>query len=140
MCYNKSNKNKINNKRCFMDYPNIMPDFSKAIRSIENVTRDIPANYMWSDTQFEIIKNYIQEYESSLDRDHEVGLYLTNFGQSVIMRVTEITYEKSVLLIFKGYVNGRISTLIQHINQLNFLLTTIEKAPDTPARRIGFSN
>ncbi len=63
---------------------------------------------------------------------------LTNFGQSVLMNVTNITYEKSVLMIFKGYVNGRESTLIQHINQLNFLLTSVEKESDRPKRKIGF--
>jgi hypothetical protein len=65
---------------------------------------------------------------------------MTNFGQSIIMQVTEITHEYPVLLIFKGYVNGRYATLIQHINQLNFMLTSIEKEPDRPKRTIGFVN
>ena len=42
------------------------------------------------------------------------------------------------LTVFKGFVNGREATLIQHINQLNFMLTTIEKEPDRPKRQIGF--
>jgi hypothetical protein len=54
------------------------------------------------------------------------------------MQVTNITYEKSVLMIFKGFVNGREATLIQHINQLNFMLTSVEKEPDRPKRKIGF--
>ena len=74
-----------------------------------------------------------------MDDEHEVGVMLTNFGQSVLMSVTNITYEYSVLMVFKGFVNGRVATLIQHINQLNFLLTTIEKEPDRPKRRIGFN-
>ena len=100
---------------------------------------DMPNWYMWSDTQFEIIKEYVEEFEASLDSDHEVGVMLTNFGQSVLMQVTNITYEKSVLMVFKGIVNGREATLIQHINQLSFLLTTIEKEPDRPKRKIGFT-
>ena len=100
---------------------------------------DMPNWYMWSDTQFELIKKYIEEFETSLDAEHEVGVMLTNFGQSVLMQVTEIGYEKSVMLVFKGLVNGRPSTLIQHINQLNFLLTSVERAePEKPKRRIGF--
>lgn len=99
---------------------------------------DLPIQHMWSDTQFEIIKKHITEYEKTVDSEHEVAVWLTNFGQSILMQVTNITYEESVLLIFKGYVNGKMSTLIQHINQLNFLLTSVEKEPDRPKRNIGF--
>ncbi len=99
---------------------------------------DLPTHHMWSDTQFEIIKKYIQDFEMRLDTEHEVGLWLTSFGQSMLMQVTNITYEKSVLMIFKGYVNGNEATLIQHINQLNFLLTAIKKEPEKKRVPIGF--
>lgn len=99
---------------------------------------DMPHWYMWSDTQFEILKKHIMDFEAALDDEHEVGLLLTNFGQSVLMHVTDITYEKSVLMVFNGYVNGKQATLIQHISQLNFLLTTVENSPERPKRRIGF--
>lgn len=100
---------------------------------------EMPSWYMWSDTQFELIKKYIEEFEASLDTEHEVGVMLTNFGQSVVMQVTEIGYEESVMLVFKGYVNGKLSTLIQHINQLSFLLTSIDREePEKPKRKIGF--
>lgn len=116
-----------------------VPDYSSQLAAIDRVVADVPTRYMWSDTQFEIIKEYVEEFEASLDSDHEVGVMLTNFGQSVLMQVTNITYEKSVLMVFKGIVNSREATLIQHINQLSFLLTTIEKEPDRPKRKIGFT-
>ncbi len=115
-----------------------LPDFSAQAAAIEKITLDVPTRYMWSDTQFEIIREYIERFEASLDPEHEVGVMLTNFGQSILMQVTNITYEKSVLMIFKGFVNGREATLIQHINQLNFMLTSVEKEPDRPKRKIGF--
>ena len=99
---------------------------------------DSPVAHMWADEQFEILKRYIQDFEHSLDAEHEVGIMMTNFGQSVLMQVTQVTYEDPVLMVFKGYVNGREATLIQHINQLNFMLTTVEKEPDRPKRQIGF--
>ena len=102
-------------------------------------TPDLPHNHMWSDTQFELIKKHIVEFESDLDEDHEVGLMLTHFGQSIIMQVTSIGYEKSVLMVFKGFVDNKPATLIQHISQLNFLLMSVPKAePDKPKRKIGF--
>ena len=97
-----------------------------------------PLLYSFSDTQFDVLKKYIQEYESSLDSDHEVALMFTNFGQTIIMQVTEIGYEKSVALIFKGYVGGKMSTLVQHVNQLNLLLTSVDKDPVRQKTPIGF--
>jgi len=100
---------------------------------------DMPHWYMWSDTQFEIIKKYVEDFEASLDQEHEVGLMLTNFGQSILMQVTEIGYEKSVLMVFKGIVNGNPATLIQHINQLSFMLTAVPRSePEKPKAKIGF--
>ena len=115
-----------------------LPDYSAQIAAINRAMDDVPTKYMWSDTQFEIIRDYVEEFEASLDPEHEVGVMLTNFGQSILMQVTNITYEKSVLMVFKGFVNGREATLIQHINQLNFMLTSVEKEPDRPKRKIGF--
>ena len=116
-------------------------DFNKVIKNIQVPDFDniyIPSQHMWADTQFEILKEQIQNYEESLDSEHEVGIMMTNFGQSVIMRVTYISYKDPVLIIFTGFINGQESVLIQHINQLNFLLTKVTKESDEPKRRIGF--
>lgn len=113
-------------------------DTSAIARNIEAIKVDTPAQHMWADEQFEILKKYIQDFEASLDTEHEVGIMLTNFGQSILMQVTKITYEYPVLMVFKGYVNGKEATLLQHINQLNFMLTSIDKEPDKPKRKIGF--
>lgn len=109
-----------------------LPDYSA-------FTRPLPVAMSYSDTQFEIIKKYVLDFQANLDRDHDVALLLTNFGHSVIMEVTEIGYEESVLMVFRGYVNGKMSTLIQHISQLNFLITSVSKAPEQPKRKIGFN-
>lgn len=92
-----------------------------------------------SENQFLILKDYITSFEESLDSEHEVGMLLTNFGSSVMLHVTYITYEEPVLMVFKGYANGQPATLIQHVNQLNFLLTSVLKEPNRPKHRIGFS-
>ena len=121
--------------------PNLpeLPSFNFPMPEIPEINFDSPVQHMWADEQFEILKKYIQEFEQSLDTEHEVGIMMTNFGQSVLMNVAQITYEDPVLMVFKGYVNGREATLIQHINQLNFMLTSIEKEPDRPKRQIGFT-
>lgn len=106
---------------------------------VENFTINNPVSHMWADSQFDIIKKQIQDYEKTLKSDEEIGVYLTQFGQSMLMQVHEITYEKSVTLIFKGFINDKYSVLIQHINQLNFLLTKIQKESEKPRHPIGFS-
>ena len=97
------------------------------------------SDYIYADTQFSHLKKLVEDFESSLDNEHEVELWLTSFGQSVMMQVIEIDYRMPVLMVFTGYVNGKISTLVQHVNQLNFLLTSVPKDPERPKRKIGFS-
>lgn len=117
-----------------MDFNLNLPQFNPAVL----VPPKAPIAYSYSDTQFEILKEQIQEFESTLDTEHEVGLWLTNFGQSMLMQVTEISYRMPVLMVFKGYVNGVESTLVQHVTQLNFLLTAVKKDPERPKQKIGF--
>lgn len=100
----------------------------------------LPIAYSYSDTQFEIIKRRILEFQASLDSEHDVALMLTNFGQSILMNVTEIGYEESVLMVFKGLVDGNEATLIQHVSQLNFLMMAVPKDPAVPKRQIGFAS
>ncbi len=113
-----------------------IPDYS----FINDMTfaEPLPAARIYADTQFDILKQQIQDFEKSLDNDHEVGLMLTNLGTSVTMVVQEITYREPVIMIFKGNVNGSTATLIQHVNQLNFLLLALPKDPQKPKRQIGF--
>lgn len=88
---------------------------------------------------FQVILDYIDNFQNELDSEHEASLYLANFGQNILLDVTQIVCEPPSLIVFKGFCNGKPSTLIQHIDQLNFLLTSVEKKPDLPKRKIGFS-
>ena len=115
-----------------MNTPSLYEKFSNA--------KPIPIAYSYSDTQFEIIRKYVLDFQKSLDAEHDIGLLLTNFGSSMLMEVSYIGYEESVLMVFKGLVNGVEATLIQHVSQLNFLLTTVPKNPNKPKRKIGFSD
>ncbi|MCM1181481.1 MAG: DUF6173 family protein, partial [Clostridium sp.] len=81
----------------------------------------------------------IHEFEKTLDSEHEIALKLASFGSSITMSVTEIGYQNPDILYFYGFVNGTEAQLIQHMNQLNFLLTSVElEDKSKPARRIGF--
>ena len=103
----------------------------------------LPREYNEADWQYEKICEQIKEFQDSLDSDHEIALQLTNFGQSIILNVTDIGYQNSCLIYYYGYANGKYCQLIQHISQINFLLMSVPKPdPAKPARRvlIGFGN
>lgn len=51
---------------------------------------------------------------SAIYPEHEVGIMMTNFGQSVLMYVTHVSYEDPVLMVFKGFVNGREALYATH--------------------------
>ena len=96
-------------------------------------------NYSLADWKYEKIMEEIAEYEAKLDNDHEIALRLASFGSSTVMVVTSVGYQNPDMLYFYGFVNGKDAQLIQHVSQLNFLITSVEREDKTkPARRIGF--
>lgn len=115
----------------------LMEQFNRPLLS--NIDPKLLKNHKLADTQYEIIKSTIAGFEKSLDEEHEVAIQLASFGQSITMHVVDIGYSNPSLMHFYGFVNGAKSELIQHINQLNFLLLATPKLdPEQPARRIGF--
>ena len=113
--------------------PNMNFDFTNRIPdvAIRNTT--------FADYQYEIICDYIKEFQDSLDDDHEVAIQLTSFGQSILLNVTKIGYSNPCLLHFDGFVEGKKAHLIQHVSQINFLILSARKEnPTKPPRRIGF--
>jgi len=108
--------------------------------TIANIDLPKIRNYNLADWKYEKLIEEIQEFEKELDDEHEIALRLASFGSSITMLVTNIGYQNPDILYFYGYVNGRFSQLIQHVSQLNFLITSVEKEDKSkPPRRIGFS-
>lgn len=100
----------------------------------------LPRDYNMADWKYEKLVEQIREFEEILDDDHEIALKLASFGSSVVMSVTDIGYQNPDILYFYGFVDGKEAQLIQHISQLNFLITFVEREDKTkPARRIGFA-
>lgn len=96
-------------------------------------------DYSLADWKYEKIMEEIAEYEAKLDNDHEIALRLASFGSSTVMVVTSVGYQNPDMLYFYVFVNGKNAQLIQHVSQLNFLITSVEREDKTkPARRIGF--
>lgn len=105
---------------------------------MELLMQPMPSSQQWAETQLSVIEKMIHAYQEDLDPEHDIALLLTNFGQTLTLEVEAIAAVTPVMLAFRGKVSGKTSILLQHVSQLNFLLTTIEKPVDQPHRDIGF--
>lgn len=89
---------------------------------------------------FQHLVRNITEFERSVSDTHEVSAILASFGQPVLLHVNHVSFIYPKLIIFKGMTENRDNaTLIQHFNQLNFLLVKVKRlTPGTQKTPIGF--
>ncbi|PJX25055.1 hypothetical protein CAP50_05755 [Psychrobacter sp. L7] len=88
------------------------------------------------------IIRHVKDFESSLDDEQEVMILAASFGSSVTFYVSAIEFNRPNLIIFHGTTEtGGSTRLIQHCNQLNFLLQAVPKHdPDEARTPIGFTH
>ncbi|WP_306010448.1 DUF6173 family protein [Bacillus sp. MMSF_3328] len=94
-----------------------------------------------ADTIAEELHSAANEFQSKLDENHEVGVMLASFGQTITVNITGIGYKGKKLIKFIGNLadNGTPVELLQHVSQLNFLLVSLPKeTPEEPKKTIGF--
>ena len=144
MGYTHINKLRIIQSRViYMSKPKILTEKKvrrEVIKQMENFPIEEPRDYNMADWKFEKLIEQIKDFEEGLDDDHEVALKLASFGSAIMMYVVTIGYQNPDMLYFYGFVDGQPAELIQHMSQLNFLITSVEKIDkDKPARRIGFA-
>lgn len=82
----------------------------------------------------------IISYQKSLPEEDDVVLAIAHFGTTTNILVSNIGYIGYNLIVFHGEDSfGKPQELIQHINQLDFLLTCqVKVVPEIPKRQIGF--
>ncbi len=87
------------------------------------------------------LAEWITEFDKSLDDDHEVGVHLVNFGQSMSFHLEGMGYYNPYLISFSGFTeDGQPVELIQHVNQISILLMKLpRKDPSQPKKPIGFN-
>jgi len=105
----------------------------------ENELQDSSLSELASDF-FKKISHYMNEFDKNLDQAHELGIKLVSFGQSIQFAVHNIGYYNPKLICFYGTMpDGSPVHLVQHVNQISFLLTTLpRKTPEQPKQPIGF--
>ena len=88
----------------------------------------------------ETLKKQIKLFESKLNQDEDVMIMAASFGSTVIFYVHAIEFSKPNIIIFYGSdESGNEISLIQHCNQLNFLLQVGKREnPEEKRNPIGF--
>jgi hypothetical protein len=83
---------------------------------------------------------WINDFDSTLDQEHEVGVRLVSFGQTVVFHLDDMSYWNPSLISFQGTTeDGQPVELIQHVSQISILLMKLRR-PDLsqPKKKIGF--
>lgn len=74
------------------------------------------------------LEKWIQNFEKRLDQEHEVGIRLINFGQTVTFHLQGISYSNPSLIAFVGTSDQfEPVELIQHVSQISILLIKVKR-------------
>lgn len=80
----------------------------------------------------------IADFEETLDSDHEIGMPIVGGPANLCVHVREVCRFGTDKLVFVGLDSDENPVrLIQHLSQLNFLMLSVKKLSEKPAR-IGF--
>lgn len=107
----------------------IAPNLAEGVRM-----RDNPAE--WA---FVRLSKLIEDFESRLDKDEEVGATIVGLPGDGTLQIDDIGFWGPDLILFFGKnPDGKQVRLIQHYQQVNVLLDARKKPEARSARRIGF--
>lgn len=118
----------------------------EAIRQIAETNRlkTLPGQIAEASTSVEVcklLKSVFQAFEHSINPDEEIALALSSFGVQHQIVVDSVAALGVNLIVIRGIEGGVSVSLVQHLNQLSFLLVPVKKAqPDAPRRKIGFTS
>jgi hypothetical protein len=84
---------------------------------------------------------WINDFDQGLDAEHEVGIRLVNFGQTIQFHLKEVGFWNPSLMIFYGTtLEGDPVELVQHVTQISVLLVRLPRLdPSKPKHRMGFN-
>ena len=102
----------------------------------------LPGNSNLASEFYKRLVEMVNDFDASLDQEHEVGVRLVSHGQIIQFHVEDIGYWDPSLICFYGILedSSRVK-LIQHVSQLSFLLMAVKRSnPEEPKRSIGFSS
>jgi hypothetical protein len=90
---------------------------------------------------FARLSRLIQDFESKLDQEHEIGVTFVGSPGDGTLRIDDLGFWAPDLVLFYGKNSyGKPIRLVQHYSHLNVMLSAEPKqAEEEPPRRIGFA-
>jgi hypothetical protein len=121
-----------------------LPDYSALLKvpdysALRNPAHDIIQANLASQFRERLAK-WITEFDATLDQEHEVGVRLVTFGQTVVFHLESLGYSNPSLILFRGHLeDGSPVELIQHVSQISVLLMKLPREdPSKPKQPVGF--
>jgi hypothetical protein len=88
---------------------------------------------------YEHIKQYIAEFQSEIDENHEISISIFTPTQEFNINVANVGFYGPNIISFYGDDNdGNKMQVIQHVNQVNIQLRCVPISENQPKKSIGF--
>lgn len=111
-----------------------------SLRNREQLLAGYKKDYNLASEFYTRLVKWINDFEELLDEEHEVGVRLVSFGQTIVFHLDDISYWNPSLIKFIGKTGeGQSVELIQHVTQISVLLMALPRLdPTKPKKKIGF--
>ena len=105
---------------------------------IDSLLRSLPPNPNHASEFLRRLVEMANQFNKSLDNEHEVGARLVSFGQTQTFHLENISYYDPSLITFSGHTEtGDPVTLVQHVSQISVLFIKMKRSnPEKP--KMGF--
>ena len=125
--------------RCQEVHTNPNPDKGCLEQRSEKLRKEPIAQKSPAEWAYERLILYIQNFEETLDNEHEIAMGFTG-GDAGVMRIEGMGYFDPDIITFYGSDQmGAKTQQIQHVSQLNVLLRALPtEVQETAPTRIGF--
>jgi len=122
------------------DFTGLLPNFKLSEIKIPINPLIIAERQNRASEFYKRLAEWINDFDAALDQEHEVGVRLVTFGQTVVFHLEDMGYYDPSLICFFGTTDdGSPVQLVQHVSQISMLLMTLpRKDPSKPKRPIGF--
>lgn len=86
------------------------------------------------------VRTSIEQFEATLDGEHEVAIHLASFGSLAEFHATHVCFSPSSVITFLGQTDsGERVQFVQHVSQVSLLLKPVRKLHET-ATRVKFQH
>lgn len=108
----------------------------------ESVQKGVEERSGYANVMFKRLLEEIQEFESELKPDEEIGAYLTSLAGGICIHIESIKYRDPYYIVLSGTTEqGQKARLVQHVTQTSILFVPVKVTPEEnrEPRRFGFN-